>query len=984
MLAVEIKSTKHTKGTIMKLLKLIMGLLFVIINFTYAIETMQIPQLTPESNGSVEDIKAINLPGVLLFSSKQDGDWEIYSWDLVNDIQTKLTDNNSSDRYASWAPDGSKILYNSLLDDIYIMNKDGSEKTFVTTGRKPSFDFTGKAFYYEYSGTDNLLSGTIMKYDLETNTSKPVLADNYYTFHSPRCSKTKDYFVYEKKRSALGKTRVNVCWHGPNGTKQLTNYGSSGTYYCESPMFSPDLSMIVYVYTGNVQQLNHVTFNGYNTGWADHSHTLYTPIFSPDGEWVISQTEDKLLATKYPGIESYAFITDGSFQCSPNDWILSSDNLPKAMFDADPDSGDVPLTVQFTNQSTGLIDEYLWEFGDGFTSTDENPTYIYNEPGVYTVSLTASGLGGVNKVVKENLIKVESFYPIAGFSADKTVGTHPLSVQFSNQTKGTANQLLWDFGDGNSSTEQNPTHIYQENGRYSVSLTATNSNGSHTVTKENFILVTDRKPIGHNGIWIQQTLPAVAELNSISFVDKDNGWILGNNNGTCHIFSTVDGGSTWDIKYQGSEFGSASELVFTDKNNGWLLGDNPGYGSGSVYHSTDGGENWAKQQLPAEYINQIRFVDSKTGWAMGDCLFKTMNGGQTWSQMEISYDTSEWSLVYIFLLDANTGWVLLANRYEGSNLIFRTDNGGENWTECGWADYCGEVFFTDNQNGWLTEAFDGAIRQSIDGGESWDTINTSVSGNLGNLYFFYDHLCGFMTMDDAVYFTENGGYEWSQVNSIFNNSNACIDYVFPEQDNGFFISKNNVAKYCYKAPIAGFVSSTRSGENPLTVDFEYSENGAYENGPIDNYFWDFGDSTTSMEQNPTHIYKSVGTYDVTLTVTGPGGSDILQEEDFITVSHPSGIGENDNQIPTKFELQQNYPNPFNPSTNITFSIPNQSHVKISIYDINGKLVEKLVTHEMAAGNHQITWNAKNHPSGTYFIHFKADGFKQVKKCLLLK
>ena len=94
----------------------------------------------------------------------------------------------------------------------------------------------------------------------------------------------------------------------------------------------------------------------------------------------------------------------------------------------------------------------------------------------------------------------------------------------------------------------------------------------------------------------------------------------------------------------------------------------------------------------------------------------------------------------------------------------------------------------------------------------------------------------------------------------------------------------------------------------------------------------------------------------------------------------------ESKIFNTFELNQNYPNPFNPSTNITFSIPHQSHVIIKVYDILGRKVATLVNNELSSGKHKIVWNADKFSSGVYFYQLNVKNENKIitKKMLLLK
>jgi hypothetical protein len=96
-------------------------------------------------------------------------------------------------------------------------------------------------------------------------------------------------------------------------------------------------------------------------------------------------------------------------------------------------------------------------------------------------------------------------------------------------------------------------------------------------------------------------------------------------------------------------------------------------------------------------------------------------------------------------------------------------------------------------------------------------------------------------------------------------------------------------------------------------------------------------------------------------------------------------GENTvNSLPTEFSLKQNYPNPFNPTTNISFSIPSDSRVRITIYNSLGELVSELTNASYQAGRHDITWNATNATSGVYYYKLEAGSFVSIKKMMLVK
>lgn len=162
---------------------------------------------------------------------------------------------------------------------------------------------------------------------------------------------------------------------------------------------------------------------------------------------------------------------------------------PAADFTADPLVGDPPLTVSFRDLSYGKISSWLWSFGDGSTSTLQNPVHTYFVPNTYTVSLLVTNPYGSNRKTSENFITIGS-PPMAKFLAEPKSGQAPLTVQFTDLSTGNPKQYEWSFSDGTESTDKNPVHIFQEGGNYNVTLTVTNSYGTNKYSPDTGIAVT--------------------------------------------------------------------------------------------------------------------------------------------------------------------------------------------------------------------------------------------------------------------------------------------------------------------------------------------------------------------------------------------------------------------------------------------------------------------------------------------------------------
>ena len=92
----------------------------------------------------------------------------------------------------------------------------------------------------------------------------------------------------------------------------------------------------------------------------------------------------------------------------------------------------------------------------------------------------------------------------------------------------------------------------------------------------------------------------------------------------------------------------------------------------------------------------------------------------------------------------------------------------------------------------------------------------------------------------------------------------------------------------------------------------------------------------------------------------------------------------ENYLPTKYALSQPFPNPFNPTTTILFTVEKKNNTSLQIFDINGRLVDKLFYRQLDPGEHMARWDGSSYPSGVYFIKLESGGFVQTRKLVLMK
>jgi PKD repeat protein len=153
---------------------------------------------------------------------------------------------------------------------------------------------------------------------------------------------------------------------------------------------------------------------------------------------------------------------------------------------ADPASGNAPLEVHFTGNATGgkFPYAYSWDFNDGGTSSESNPTHTYSQAGTYLASLAVSDSLGATVGATAHVTANTPPLQIVSCSASPTSGSIPLAVNFSvTATGGTgAYGYAWNFGDGGSSTLQNPSHTYSTPGQYAGVITVTSGTQTQSCT----------------------------------------------------------------------------------------------------------------------------------------------------------------------------------------------------------------------------------------------------------------------------------------------------------------------------------------------------------------------------------------------------------------------------------------------------------------------------------------------------------------------
>ena len=162
--------------------------------------------------------------------------------------------------------------------------------------------------------------------------------------------------------------------------------------------------------------------------------------------------------------------------------VTENSYLPLANFTANVTGGYAPLTVQF-NYSSGKVTKLNWNFGDGNSSSEQNPMHTYSASGNYIVNLTISNSNGMTSKTQLITVRDPIDLPVANFSTNVTSGYAPLAVQFTDLSENSIGRG-WDFNNDwqSDSSDATPVYVFTEPGSYNVNLVAINENGTTTKT----------------------------------------------------------------------------------------------------------------------------------------------------------------------------------------------------------------------------------------------------------------------------------------------------------------------------------------------------------------------------------------------------------------------------------------------------------------------------------------------------------------------
>jgi photosystem II stability/assembly factor-like uncharacterized protein len=384
--------------------------------------------------------------------------------------------------------------------------------------------------------------------------------------------------------------------------------------------------------------------------------------------------------------------------------------------------------------------------------------------------------------------------------------------------------------------------------------------------------------------------------------------------------------------------------------------------------------------LAVYFLNEnTGFLGSNTDYPypyVGGEIIKTTNGGNNWNRVLL--DSSLRAKDFYFF-DNNNG-IVVGGSYTTVGFIYKTSDGGITWlniTPANLNSHLWNIDFVNATTGFLGGTY--GVFKSIDSGNNWIRIlSTTPSFPSWSKVYFFDANTGIFATDTGqVYRTTNAGSNWSLINFPSNNSLRDIGGID--------------ANSCLIVGDTLIMRTTDRGQNwsPMALPANTFFYGVQFPVPTTGYLtgldnvWKSTDSGLTWFSIYSHFQQNLFSLHFINSSSGYvcGDSGVVFKT---TSGGVIGINPISTEIPNDYLLFQNYPNPFNPTTNIKFSIPKASFVKLAVYDMLGREMEILVNEYVTSGTYEVKWDATKVSSGVYFYRLNADNFSEVRKMSVIK
>ncbi len=487
-----------------------------------------------------------------------------------------------------------------------------------------------------------------------------------------------------------------------------------------------------------------------------------------------------------------------------------------------PTSGNAPLAVNFTGSASGGTSpySYRWTFGDGGSSTSQNPSHTYSSAGSYTATLTVTDSQSVADTESVNItVTAAPSQLVASASASPMSGQAPLTVNFTGSATGgtTPYTYSWNFGDGQTSSAQNPSHTYSSAGTYNAALTVRDSRS-----------VTDTESVNITVTAAPSQLVASASA------------------------SPTSGQAPLTVNFTGSATGGTSPYSYR-----WTFGDGGSSTSQNPSHT---------YSSAGSYTATLTVTDSQS---VADTESVNITVTAAPSQLVASASASPMSgqapLTVNFTGSATGGTTPYTYSWNfGDGQTSSAQNPSHTYSSAG--TYNAVLTVRDSRSVADTESVNitvtaapsqlvASASASPMSGQAPLTVNFTGSATGGTTPYTYSWNFG----DGQTSSAQNPSHTYS--------SAGTYNAVLTVRDSRSVTDTESVNITVTAAPsqlVASASASPMSGQAPLTVNFTGSATGG--TTPY-TYSWNFGDGQTSSAQNPSHTYSTIGNYIANLTVT---------------------------------------------------------------------------------------------------------------------
>lgn len=472
------------------------------------------------------------------------------------------------------------------------------------------------------------------------------------------------------------------------------------------------------------------------------------------------------------------------------------------------------------------------------------------------------------------------------------------------------------------------------------------------------------------------------QMEAVDFFDPQRGvaaaswgWDAINNYPWSRVFYTTDGGVTWDSTIIGSA--AILDVAFADETTVYAVGHVviDEYPSGVCFKSTDGGATWDFEfGSSLGWISAVDFAGPNAGVVVGwGYVAITIQNGVP-AEVPLPDGAELWG---VSVPTPTTAYAV-----GNGGVILKSIDSGDTWSpqNSGTTEFLVDVSFSDATHGTAVGS-GGLVLRTTDGGTTW-TPQTSGTTETLRCVSFASASNGVIGGRETFLTTANGGDTWVSEATLMTIWDVNLVDLFNVTAVGGI--QNIMARRGTRVPVYFQEFAARASDYSVELTWSVASDEAIEGFRL--YRREGGTRAASLTANlipPNETSYSdrdvrpAVQYEYTLAAVNTDGSETLSRPVTVRIS-PAGP-----------ELLQNHPNPFNPTTTISFTLPARAHATLTIHNIEGRLVAKLVDGVIDDGIKEVTWDGTNSQgipasSGVYFYRLKAGNQTLTKKMVLLK